>query len=205
MSIFIQKHWFKLIIVIIVLGMAGAFSYSTFEKKNGPVYKVIKKAPDFQLENLEGKKVSLGDTGGKARLMYFFYSTCPDVCLPTTFMLSKVQDELKKEGYFGDKTALLSVTFDPVRDTPPVLKKFADTYHADQNGWSFLRGDEAQIQKIAEQFGVMVIKDAKGNFSHSNAILLIDKQGNIRNYYDASDVDLKIADMVKDLIRITKE
>ena len=63
----------------------------------------------------------------------------------------------------------------------------------------FLRGEEAKIHKLAEDFGIMVIKEKDGNFSHSNAILLVDPKGKLRNYYDASNPELDADHIVKDV------
>ena len=52
------------------------------------------------------KPLPLQDMNGKVRLVYFFYSFCPDVCLPTTFLISQVQDALKKKDLLGTKRKL---------------------------------------------------------------------------------------------------
>ncbi len=71
-------------------------------------------------------------------------------------------------------------------------------------GWTFLRGEEAKIHKLAEDFGIMVIKEKDGNFSHSNAILLVDPKGKLRNYYDASNPELDVDHIVKDVVTLSK-
>src|SRR5690554_5497602 len=78
-------------------------------------------APEFELVDTEGNIVSLNNTKGKVRLAYFFFSNCPDVCPPTTAMLSKLQTELKTRDIFAEETAIFSITFDPNRDTTDKL------------------------------------------------------------------------------------
>ncbi|UJF32299.1 SCO family protein [Paenibacillus hexagrammi] len=167
----------------------------------------MKAAPDFQLTDLDGKTVSSKDLNGKVRLVYFFYSFCPDVCLPTSFLLSQVQESLKDKGLLGDKAQILSITVDPTRDTPEVLKEFGNRFESKPvpGGWTFLRGNEADTMKLAEDFGIMVIKEKNGDFSHSNAILLVDKKGMLRNYYDAGNPELDADHIVKDVITLSKE
>ncbi|MFD2880559.1 SCO family protein [Paenibacillus rhizoplanae] len=94
----------------------------------------------FSLENVDGKQISLADTAGTARLVYFFFTVCPDVCPITTYMLSETQDILVKDGSFGKDVEFVSISFDPKNDTREAIKAFADKFHADYNGWYFLRG-----------------------------------------------------------------
>ncbi|ULL20017.1 SCO family protein [Paenibacillus sp. H1-7] len=200
-----QKNGFKIVVIVVLLAMIGVFSYMLMkgsEEKMG----VIKKAPDFKLENIDGKQVGLSsDLAGKVKLVYFFFSTCPDVCPPTTYSLSKVQDQLVKKGVFGDKTAIASISFDPTKDTVAQLKEFSSRYHPDYKGWYFLRGEEAATMDLANKFGVMVVKDQQGTFSHNNVILLVDKKGDLRTYYNGNDADLNIERIADDMIKLTKE
>ncbi|CAG7659117.1 SCO family protein [Paenibacillus allorhizosphaerae] len=200
-----QKNGFKIIVMVLLVGLIGTFGYMLMK---GPDQKigVLQKAPDFKLENLDGKQVSLGDTAGKAKLIYFFYSTCPDVCQPTTFTLSKIQDKLVEKGVFGTKTALMSITFDPTKDTTTQLKEFSQRFHADYKGWYFLRGEEASVIDLAKKFGVLVVKDPKTEtYTHSNLFLLVDGKGDLRTYYSGNDEDLDVDKVVADLVKISKE
>lgn len=198
-----QNSGFRILVIVLLLALIGTLGYMLLK---GPESKldVIQKAPDFKLQNLDGKDVTLADTAGKAKLVYFFFSTCPDVCPPTTYSLSKVQDQLVSKGIFGTKTAILSISFDPTKDTPQQLKDFSGRYHADYKGWYFLRGEEAATMELAKKFGVLVTKDAQGNFTHMNWVLLVDGKGNLRNYYDGSDPDI-VDKVMKDIIPLSKE
>ncbi|GFZ76888.1 hypothetical protein GCM10008018_23000 [Paenibacillus marchantiophytorum] len=208
MNTFFEKNWFKLALGVILIAMIASFAYKLWANSNeaDPRLTAMKQAPAFQLQDLDGKSVASQDTDGKVRLVYFFYSFCPDVCLPTTFRLTQVQEELKKKGLFGTKAEILSITVDPNRDTPEVLKEFRTKFESkpDPSGWMFLRGEEAKIHKLAEDYGIMVIKEKDGNFSHSNAILLVDPKGKIRNYYDASRPELDADHIVKDVVTLSK-
>ncbi|CAI6039157.1 SCO family protein [Cohnella sp. JJ-181] len=137
-------------------------------------------APDFTYQDIDGKEVSMSSLDGKVRLVYFFFSNCPDVCPPTTFMLSQVQKKFQEEGQFGKNVDIVSITIDPVRDTPEVLRAFGDKFEADYAGWKFLRGDEAETADLASKYGLLAVKDADGFFSHANLIVLVDKKGRMR-------------------------
>lgn len=202
---FLQRYTFPLIMLAICLALGGYLLYSQNEaNKKANELPVLEKGSDFSFTDTDGNTVTLQNTNGKARLLYFFFASCPDVCPPTTAILSQVQDELKAEGLFGDKVEMLSVSIDPTHDTTDVLKEYADTYDADLTGWKFLRGDEKETAEIGKKFGVMVYKDEKGNFSHSNTVVLLDENGDIREWIsgmdyidpDMGDKKLKPADMV---------
>jgi protein SCO1/2 len=206
---FLEKNWFKLAVALILLAMIASFGYKLWfadgAASQDDHLKPGKQAPDFQLLNWDEKQVASKDMDGKVRLVYFFYSNCPDVCLPTSFTLSKVQDELKAKGLLGSKADILSITIDPKRDTPAVLKEFGSRFHADTNAWKFLSaGDEKQATDLAEKFGVMVVRDKDGNLSHSNPIIIIDPKGVIRSYYDPSDPMIDANYIVKDVIALSK-
>jgi protein SCO1/2 len=203
---FMQKNGFKLLVTTLLLVMIGTLGYMVV-KGNNPASKleVMKQAPDFKLTNIDGKSISLAELSGRSKLIYFFYSTCPDVCQPTTYTLSKVQDALVKKGVFGDKTAMASITFDPTKDTTEQLQKFSQSFHADPKGWYFLRGEEAAVIDLAQKYGVMVIKDKDGLFTHNNVILLVDKKGDLRTYYNGSDPDLNVDKIAEDMIGLSRE
>ncbi|THF82624.1 SCO family protein [Cohnella fermenti] len=160
-------------------------------------------ATDFTYQDIDGNSVTMSDTNGKVRLVYFFYSNCPDVCPPTTFMMSQVQEMLKADGDFGTKAEFLSITIDPVRDTPEALRVFGDKFGADYTGWKFLRGDEAETAKLAEKYQLGVIKDNDGNFGHSNLIVVVDKKGRIRDFIspqaNGSPSDMSAEELYKEM------
>lgn len=208
MSTFFEKNWFKLALGAILIAMIASFAYKLWANSSEPDQRLtaMKQAPSFQLQDLDGNQVSSQDMDGKVNLVYFFYSFCPDVCMPTTFLLTQVQEALKKKDLFGTKAEIISISVDPIRDTPAVLKEFGSRFESkpDPSGWTFLRGEEAKIHKLAEDFGIMVIKEKDGNFSHSNAILLVDPKGKLRNYYDASNPELDVDHIVKDVVTLSK-
>lgn len=189
------------IAVLLVLG--GAILYQSLGSRTSD-FNYDKPGTDFTLQNLDGRNVTLKDTDGKARLVYFYFASCPDVCPLTTHLLSKVQDRLKEKDAFGTKTAILSITFDPVRDTTDALKEYASRFHADLSGWYFLRGEEQYSLDLARKWEIGVQKQPNGDFAHTNVIFLVDKKGQIRHYYNANDLELTEDTIVKDLLALAK-
>lgn len=189
---------------MILLALGAAILYQALGNRHTE-FNYNKPGTDFTLQNIDGKNVTLKDTDGKVRLVYFYYATCPDVCQPTSYLLSQIQDGLKEKGSFGKDTAILSITFDPTRDTTEKLKEFAGWYNADLSGWYFLRGEEQYSLDLARKWEIGVQKMENGDFAHTNIIFLVDKTGQIRHYYNANQLDLDKNVIVKDMLALAKE
>ena len=112
----------------------------------------IAPAPEFTLTSQDGTQVSLADLRGKVVAVTFIFTLCTDTCPVLTPMMSFVQDRLGPD--FGTKVAFVSITVDPERDTPEVLKEYAQTYGADLRGWSFLTGSPEAIRDLTRRYGV---------------------------------------------------
>ncbi|WP_239618690.1 SCO family protein [Cohnella mopanensis] len=184
-----QSSWLKRYgFSLLVLGLCIVLGYFILMQQNKKDELPMQgQGEEFSYTDMNGENVTLSGTNGKARLLYFFFANCPDVCPPTTFLMSQVQDELIEDGVFGDKVEFLSVTIDPTRDTPEVLKDYAKRFAADPKGWKFLRGDEQETADLARKYQILVTKDAEGNFGHMNLIVLLDKNGQIRDWISAND------------------
>lgn len=203
MGLFWQKHWFKLLVAAVVV--AAAASWYLKSAGGGEQLPIIKQAADFRLEHTDGRQVGLADDNGKVRLVYFFWSSCPDVCQPTTFELSKVQQELKKSGLLGTDAVMYSISFDPERDTAERLKTYSARFEADPQGWKFLRGETKTVVDLAKQYAVSVLQDANGNFAHTNSVALVDRNGNLRKYFVATAGDLNFRLVAEAVKSLTKE
>ncbi|MCG7379997.1 SCO family protein [Paenibacillus sp. ACRSA] len=166
----------------------------------------IREIQSFSMENVDGNTVSLEDTQGKVRLFYFYFTSCPDVCPITTFTLSQVQDLLKEDDTFGNDASFVSISFDPEVDTKEKIKEFADRFHADYNGWYFLRGDMEETKKFArESFQILIEGETIDDFAHMNLIGLVDRNNQLRKIYSAgatNDVDpAVIAEDIRNLMK----
>jgi protein SCO1 len=138
-------------------------------------------APDFLLTSQDGKEVTLKDFRGMVLALDFIYTSCPDVCPMLTDKLARVQDALGAE--FGTSIVFVSITVDPKRDTPAVLKEYAEALGADLAGWSFLTGEPAAIRDVAHRYGVAVAPAADGQVDHTLLTTLIDHHGTMRVQY----------------------
>jgi protein SCO1/2 len=137
-------------------------------------------APDFSLTSVEGHPVALRDLRGKVVAVAFIYTSCADVCPLLTERMAQVRDELGPE--FGQSIAFVSITVDPERDTPEVLKGYAEAFGAGSGGWHFLTGDLAAVREVARRYGVAV--SGRGDaIDHTLLTSLIDQRGTLRVQY----------------------
>jgi protein SCO1/2 len=183
-SSFWRRHWFTVLAALLGIAIVAVVGYQYWEKSRIPVLKTMS---DFTLDNIDGSRFQLSQSNGKVRLVSFIFTHCPDVCPSTTRYMADLQEQLKAKGLFGEKAAFITVSFDPERDTPEVLRKYANTFNADPSGWYFLRGDEEAVQKVTKDFGVAVIKQPDGSYMHTARIFLLDQDGNLRRIYGMAE------------------
>lgn len=136
-------------------------------------------AKDFALTDHNGKPRTLADFKGKAVVMFFGYTQCPDVC-PTT--MAEMANVMKELGPQADKVQVLFVTVDPARDTPQILSQYVPAFDKRFLG---LYGDEAATAKVAKEFKVFFQKvpgKTPGSYTmdHTAGSYVFDPQGHIR-------------------------
>jgi cytochrome oxidase Cu insertion factor (SCO1/SenC/PrrC family) len=108
--------------------------------------------PNSELLTQDGVKVHFYDDllKGKTVLINFMFTTCAGVCSPMTANLARVQKHLGER--LGRDIVILSITVDPVADTPPVLKAYAEKFGA-RPGWYFLTGSKANVDSVLSKLG----------------------------------------------------
>jgi protein SCO1 len=141
----------------------------------------IAPAPEFTLTSQDNAQVALTDLRGKVVAVTFIYTFCVDTCPVLTPMMSFIQDQLGAD--FGAKIAFVSITVDPERDTPEVLKEYAQAFGANLAGWSFLTGPPEVIWEVARRYGVFASKSTDGNVDHTFLTSIIDRRGFLRVQY----------------------
>ncbi|MGX9147087.1 SCO family protein [Mesorhizobium sp. 128a] len=146
-------------------------------------------APDFTLISQDHKPVSLHDFRGKVVAIAFIYTYCTDVCPMLTANMASVQEKLGSA--FGPQIVFVSITVDPERDTPDVLKEYAQNFGADLKGWSFLTGDPAIVHEVGRKYGVIAKKAANGDVDHTLLTSLVDPNGILRVQYLGVRFDLE--------------
>lgn len=135
---------------------------------------------EFQLEGTGGQAVTPADSGGNIRLLYFGFTSCPDVCPTTLTDLRRSIRQLPEE--YQDDVTTLFVSVDPRRDTPERLASYVNFFGDQVVG---LTGTEAELRKLAKRYRTTFgydEPDASGNYnvSHSSAVYVFDRAGNAR-------------------------
>jgi protein SCO1/2 len=130
--------------------------------------------PDFTLIDQKARKVSLSQFRGKVVAMNFMYTTCqlPDFCLRIVNHFGALQKTFKAE--LGRDLVFLTATFDPVRDQPEVLDRYASQWSPAPGTWHFLTGPVPEVARVLEWFGVAAFPD-EGLMDHSLHTVLIDR------------------------------
>ncbi len=154
-------------------------------------------APRTVLIDENGKPFDLASRKGKVVLVSFVYTTCTGVCPGTTQAIVRIQNTLKEAKLWGQSVEFVSITLDPKRDTPEVLRQYARLFRADPSAWHFLTGPPEKVQSVITDWGMWVKTLPTGAIDHPSRVFLLDTQGHQREIYSLEF--LKPADVLKDV------
>jgi protein SCO1/2 len=161
----------------------------------------IAQAPEFRLTSQDGVPVRLADFRGKVVAVTFVLTLCTSTCPVLTPMMTAVQDRLGQD--FGRKVAFVSITVDPERDTPEVLKLYAQSFGANLAGWSFLTGKPDDIREVTRRYGVYASKTETGDIDHTFLTSIVDPNGMLRVQYAGVRFDPE--EFRRDLLSLVEE
>lgn len=155
--------------------------------------------PEFQLTNQDGNNFGSADLRGKIWIADFIYSTCPGPCPMISSRMSELQKPLEKTDVH-----LVSFTVDPAKDTPEVLRTYAERLQAEPGRWDFLTGAQSTIYNLSRNGFKLALGEEKGVPIHSTRMILVDRYGAIRGYYDAAEPDA-VTKLVADTTHLLRE
>jgi cytochrome oxidase Cu insertion factor (SCO1/SenC/PrrC family) len=158
--------------------------------------------PVFQLTNQDGQAFGSAQLKGKIWIADFIFTRCPGPCPMISSRMSELQKPLEKTDVH-----LVSVSVDPEHDTPSVLRGYAEKLHAQPQRWDFLTGSKAVIYDLSRNgFKLAVAEDGLqvGVPVHSTRMILVDRRGKIRGYYDATMPDA-ITKLLADTAHVFRE
>jgi protein SCO1/2 len=172
----------RCVVVLAALAAVGWFGPATgHAAKADARLSKIGPAPGFTLTTQDNTRLSLGDLRGKVVAVTFIYASCADTCPLLTAKLAGLQAKLGAD--FGPKVFFASITVDPERDTPEVLKRYAQAHGAKPAGWAFLTGTPIEIGDVEKKYGVFAKKNPRGDVDHTFLTSLIDRDGILRVQY----------------------
>lgn len=156
-----------------------------------PVPAVPVQGPALQARELR----ELLANGRDVTLVEFIYTRCQTICLSLGTIFQQMQATLQsgRAGAASQRVKLLSVSFDPVHDTPAVLASYAQRMRADPRWWRFVRVPQArETQRLLDAFQVVVVRSGQGDFEHNAALLVVDRDGRLVRVFDIAQQQLAL-------------
>lgn len=173
--------------------------YSSSDKNEN----LLTQLSSFNFLNQDGRKLTKNDWDNKILVADFFFTHCPSICPKMTVSLKQVNDYFNKENFLQ----IASFTVDPERDSSTQLKKYSALFDLNTNQWNLITGSKKDIYKLARNGFKIVATDGDGgpgDFIHSDKIVLIDTQKNIRGYYNGTNPD-EIKQLITDIKKLENE
>ncbi len=150
--------------------------------------------PDFALLNQSGRTIHLAQYKGRALLITFVYTRCPlaDYCPRMSRNFAAVDKALAAEPPVYAKTHLLSVSFDPKYDTPPVLRSYGGAYTGNYSKetfshWEFAAPPMQDLSKVLAFFDVAATPEKDRTVTHSLSTILVAPDGTVAKWYPSND------------------
>jgi protein SCO1 len=144
---------------------------------------IDKEAPDFVLQDAEGRQVSLADLRGKVVVLHFIYTNCPDVCPLHAERIAEIQEMVNRTP-MRELAQFVTITTDPANDTPDLLRGYGPAHGLDPINWVFLTSGpdrpEDTTRKLAERFGHKFTRTEDGYQTHGVVTHVIDREGQWR-------------------------
>jgi protein SCO1/2 len=182
---------------------AGLFLFSKPPAFLGTMYaEPYPPAPEIELTRDNGASFTLSEMRGNVVLLFFGYTSCPDVCPTTMAELKQALEELDEND--AKQVQVLFVTVDPERDTPERVQEYVNHFNSDFIG---LSGTESELTEVWKKYGVFR-ENVEGNsaagylVNHTARVTLIDRDGNLRLSYA---FDTPVDSIVHDLKLLFKE
>ncbi|MGH6943753.1 MAG: SCO family protein [Geminicoccaceae bacterium] len=174
-------------LLVVSASTAAAHSLEELETQLGDREKyfqpIDKKAPEFKLEDAGGRQVGLADFRGKVVVLHFIYTSCPDVCPLHAERIAEIQAMVNRTP-MREQVQFVSITTDPERDTPEVMRGYGPAHGLDPANWVFLtsgpKRPEDTTRKLAERFGHKFTKTEDGYQIHGVVTHVIDREGRWR-------------------------
>jgi protein SCO1/2 len=139
--------------------------------------------PDATFIDQDGTARSLAEWKGRILAVTFIYTRCPvpDFCPALDRRFAEAQNMIRSDNTLYGRVHLLSVSFDPAFDTPPVLAAHAGKLGADPSVWTFLSGTRQEIERFGSRFGMTLVADAAGapEIVHNLRTAIIDADGRL--------------------------
>ena len=190
-----HKLYLYILIFIILMGIGASW---VIEKANAShEIPIIKKVPNFNFTNQNGKSFSHNQLKNKINVLDFFFTNCPGPCPIMTYNMKSLYDDFSS----SNDVQFISITVDPENDNIDVLKNYADINGINDQRWHLLTSELSKIKSLKRD-GFMLFADDLPQ-GHAIKFILIDENGNIRKYFDGTD-EASLSILKKDISHLVK-
>jgi protein SCO1 len=171
-------------------------------RPDGLLWPQVRPLPPLDLIDHDGERFGREDFEGRWSLVFFGYTSCPDICPMTLAILNRVRQRLagNDPGFGGPQTILVSV--DPARDTPQRLREYVRHFNEDFIGVS---GEHQQLQALTRALGTVYMTeepDANGDYlvHHSATIFLISPRAELAGVLTSPHEPVSLAERLRDMM-----
>lgn len=187
---------------VILLGLVGVYLLLDTQRAytfRGSLIDPAVEAPQFELTDVDGNPFQLRDLDDQVVIVFFGYTSCPDVCPVTLTDFMRIRSQLGKN---EDKVSFVFITVDPERDTPDRMKRYLTNFDSEIIG---LTGQPEDLAQVWASYGVYQEKSSLSSeenylVDHSSRIYIIDQDGNLLLTYLFGTENKAIAEDVRYLI-----
>ncbi|MDN5929418.1 MAG: SCO family protein [Hyphomicrobiales bacterium] len=144
--------------------------------------------PAFPVETMTGERLLLPRHDRKATVVEFIYTNCPTICQVAGAEMARLRDRLAA-GPLAGRVRLVSLSFDPARDTREQMAEYGRWHGADGKVWTVARPGPTDLPALLGAYGVTVIPDRTGGFIHNAALQIVSPDGRLTAILDMDDLD----------------
>lgn len=200
-----KNPYFVLLIATAVIGLTMLVEL-VFRKPysfHGTVINPPLPVTDFSLQTANEEVFRLSEQKGKVVLLFFGYTSCPDVCPVTLATFKQVNDNLGED---AQKVRFVMITADPDRDTPDKVAEYAARFNPEFIG---LSGDMTALASIWKELGVFVEKQESGSaagylVSHTASVYVLNQSGSLFMTFPYGTTATEIADDIRQILKDSK-
>lgn len=195
----IKRFWLVVLAGLFAVSLAGCGKGNVEES-----FPMSVEIGELEAVNQNGDTVKLSELNeDKIVIADFIFTNCDTVCLPMTANMAKIQNKIEEAG-LQDKVQLVSISIDPVEDTPETLADYSQRHSADYGNWTFLTGyTRDEIESFANvSFKTPAAKvEGSNQFVHATSFFLVGESGTLLNKYEGVS-DPPFEEIIKDIEKL---
>lgn len=192
--------------LIAVLGLALGTGIYTGARSQAVSFELDEALSPFSMHEVQTDATYRSDNG-RVKLLSFVLTNCPDGTCPLTMLdYAELQNELVDRGLFGSDVELLSITFDPERDTAEFYAAYAAAFDANPEGWRFLRANDEVLRAVAEELNYVYALGEDGSAVHAVTMFIIDRDHRVRarRRMSTSEARMDFDAVLRELVALTE-